>query len=75
MIKKDSYEVPAIFRMMAREGQVEEKIMYNTYNMGAHQGKSVGVHAGARHADQHISFFEICPRNNVLLIHHAHGKA
>ena len=34
VIKKDSYEVPAIFRMMAREGQVEEKIMYNTYNMG-----------------------------------------
>ncbi|MBD5554675.1 MAG: phosphoribosylformylglycinamidine cyclo-ligase [Roseburia sp.] len=34
VIHKDSYEVPAIFRMMAREGQVEEKMMYNTYNMG-----------------------------------------
>lgn len=34
VIRKDSYEVPAIFKMMAREGQVEEKIMYNTYNMG-----------------------------------------
>lgn len=34
VIKKDSYEVPAIFKMMAREGQVEEKMMYNTYNMG-----------------------------------------
>lgn len=34
VIQKDSYEVPAIFRMMAREGQVEEKVMYNTYNMG-----------------------------------------
>ena len=34
VIRKVSYEVPAIFRMMAREGQVEEKIMYNTYNMG-----------------------------------------
>lgn len=34
VIEKDSYEVPAIFRMMAREGKVEEKIMYNTYNMG-----------------------------------------
>ncbi|MEY8517413.1 phosphoribosylformylglycinamidine cyclo-ligase [Lachnospiraceae bacterium 29-84] len=34
VIKKDSYEVPAIFRMMARMGQVEEKVMYNTYNMG-----------------------------------------
>lgn len=34
VIEKDSYEVPAIFRMMAREGKVEEKMMYNTYNMG-----------------------------------------
>lgn len=34
VIEKNSYEVPAIFGMMAREGQVEEKIMYNTYNMG-----------------------------------------
>ena len=34
VIEKNSYEVPAIFRMMAREGNVEEKIMYNTYNMG-----------------------------------------
>lgn len=34
VIKKDSYEVPAIFKMMAREGNVEEKMMYNTYNMG-----------------------------------------
>ena len=34
VIKKDSYEVPAIFKMMAREGNVEEHMMYNTYNMG-----------------------------------------
>lgn len=34
VIKKDSYEVPPIFKMMAREGRVEEKMMYNTYNMG-----------------------------------------
>ena len=34
VIRKDSYEVPPIFRMMAREGEVEERIMYNTYNMG-----------------------------------------
>lgn len=33
-IEKNSYEVPPIFGMMAREGQVEEKVMYNTYNMG-----------------------------------------
>ena len=34
VIEKNSYEVPAIFKMMAREGNVEEEMMYNTYNMG-----------------------------------------
>ena len=34
MIEKNSYEIPAIFKMMAREGNVEEEMMYNTYNMG-----------------------------------------
>lgn len=34
VIRKDSYEVPAIFRMMAKEGDVAEEMMYNTYNMG-----------------------------------------
>lgn len=34
VIKKESYEVPAIFKMMEREGNVEEHMMYNTYNMG-----------------------------------------
>ena len=34
VIKKDSYEVPAIFKMMEREGNVDEHAMYNTYNMG-----------------------------------------
>lgn len=34
VIEKNSYEIPPIFKMMAREGQVEEKMMYNTYNMG-----------------------------------------
>lgn len=34
VIEKDSYQVPAIFRMLAREGQIEEQMMYNTYNMG-----------------------------------------
>lgn len=34
VIRKDSYEVPAIFRLLAERGNIEEKIMYNTYNMG-----------------------------------------
>ena len=34
VIEKNSYEVPAIFRMLQKEGQIEEHMMYNTYNMG-----------------------------------------
>lgn len=34
VIEKDSYEVPAVFRLLAEKGQIEEKVMYNTYNMG-----------------------------------------
>jgi phosphoribosylformylglycinamidine cyclo-ligase len=34
VVKKDSYEVPAIFKLMAKEGGIEEEMMYNTYNMG-----------------------------------------
>ena len=34
VIEKNSYEIPAIFKMMARVGNVEEEMMYNTYNMG-----------------------------------------
>ncbi|RHP34568.1 phosphoribosylformylglycinamidine cyclo-ligase [Lachnotalea sp. AF33-28] len=33
-VKKDSYPVLPIFRLMQKKGQIEEKIMYNTYNMG-----------------------------------------
>ena len=33
-VKKDAYPVPAIFDLLAKEGQIEEKVMYNTYNMG-----------------------------------------
>ena len=34
VIEKNSYEVPAIFRMLQKEGQIEEHMMYNTFNMG-----------------------------------------
>ena len=34
VVEKNSYPVPPIFKMMAREGDVEEQMMYNTYNMG-----------------------------------------
>lgn len=34
VVRKDSYEVPPIFRLMAKKGEVSEQVMYNTYNMG-----------------------------------------
>jgi len=34
VVKKDSYEVPAIFKLLAKTGNIEEQMMYNTYNMG-----------------------------------------
>ena len=34
VVKKDSYEVPPIFKMLAVEGDIAEEMMYNTFNMG-----------------------------------------
>jgi phosphoribosylformylglycinamidine cyclo-ligase len=34
IIRKDAYEVSAIFKLMAKKGNVSEEMMYNTYNMG-----------------------------------------
>ena len=34
VVKKDSYEVPAIFRLMQKKGNIADEMMYNTYNMG-----------------------------------------
>lgn len=34
VIRKDSYPVLPIFRMLQTEGRIEEEMMYNTYNMG-----------------------------------------
>ena len=33
-IKADSYEIPPIFDMLAKDGDIAKEIMYNTYNMG-----------------------------------------
>ncbi len=34
VVKKDSYPVPPIFKLLAKKGNIEEQMMYNTYNMG-----------------------------------------
>ncbi len=34
VVRKDSYKVPMIFKMLAEDGRIEEQMMYNTFNMG-----------------------------------------
>lgn len=34
VIEKNSYPIPPIFTLMAKKGNVDEQMMYNTYNMG-----------------------------------------
>ena len=34
VVEKASYEVPPVFTLLAKEGNIEEQVMYNTYNMG-----------------------------------------
>lgn len=34
VVKKDSYPIPVLFKMLAEDGRIEEQMMYNTFNMG-----------------------------------------
>jgi phosphoribosylformylglycinamidine cyclo-ligase len=34
VIRKNSYHIPPIFEMLSKDGNIEEHMMYNTYNMG-----------------------------------------
>ena len=34
VVEKNSYEVPAIFKLMQKKGNIAEEMMYNTFNMG-----------------------------------------
>lgn len=34
IVEKNSYEIPAIFKLLAQKGDIAEEMMYNTYNMG-----------------------------------------
>ena len=33
-VDKSSYEVPPIFKLMKKKGDISEEMMYNTFNMG-----------------------------------------
>lgn len=34
VVEKDSYEIPAIFKLLQKTGNIADEMMYNTYNMG-----------------------------------------
>lgn len=34
VVEKGSYDIPPIFKLLQKTGNIEEKMMYNTYNMG-----------------------------------------
>ena len=46
-IKVGSYEIPPIFDMLAKEGNISKEMMYNTYNMGI--GMLLAVDAADAH--------------------------
>lgn len=54
MIKKNSYTVPPIFGMLQKDGDIEEKIMYNTYNMGI----GILIAVDPTEADQAVKLIE-----------------
>lgn len=53
-IKQNSFEIPPIFEMLSKDGDIEEKIMYNTYNMGI--GMLIGV--DSKDADAAVKLIE-----------------
>ena len=53
-IQADSYEVPPIFGMLAKDGDIEKEMMYNTFNMGI--GMVIAV--GAADADRTVALIE-----------------
>lgn len=59
VVKKDSYEVPAIFKLLAKTGDIAEEMMYNTYNMGIGMVLAVDP-AGCRKDNESI---RSCRRN------------
>lgn len=70
MVKKDSYEVPAIFKLLAKTGNIEEQMMYNTYNMGI--GMVLAVDAAD--ADQTIEALKAAGEDAFVVGHVESGE-
>ena len=63
VIKKNSYPIPPIFKMLSVDGNIEEKMMYNTYNMGI--GMMLCVEADQ--ADQAVRLIEAAGERAYLI--------
>lgn len=62
-VRKDAYEVPAIFRLMEEKGNVEEHVMYNTYNMGI----GMVLDVAAEDADRTVQALKDAGQDAVIL--------
>lgn len=62
-IRKDAYDVPPIFGLIQKNGNVEEHVMYNTYNMGI--GMVLALDPGD--ADAAVSAVEKAGEKAVIL--------
>ncbi len=48
VVKKDSYDIPPIFKLIQKTGGIEEEMMYNTFNMGL--GMVIAVYSADKEA-------------------------
>ena len=63
MIKKQSYTVPAIFSMLQNDGNIDEKIMYNTYNMGI----GMAIVVDSKEADKAVNLLRACGEEAYII--------
>ena len=63
VVNKNSYEVPALFKMLAKDGNIEEQMMYNTYNMGL--GMIVAVDAAD--ADKAVNLLNLAGETAYII--------
>ena len=70
VVKKDSYEVPAIFKLMQKKGDIAEEMMYNTFNMGL--GMVLAV--DAKDADSTIAAIESAGEKAFVVGHCTKGE-
>ena len=63
MVKKNAYEIPPIFKMLASDGNIAEEMMYNTDNMGV--GMVIGVNAAD--VDKAIAAIKAAGENAFVL--------